>query len=163
MKMKDRYFVRSATLVLCLVSLLAGCRLQPQPWYMTAHKEGDAVQFCLAMESTCPQKGGISVSGISVYRYDSTAENELVWDAEPGSPFADQKISGVVTYGIPPKNWHNKLTPPPLVCGKAYLVNPGAIYFGLKCDGTVVVFDSPHLWEFFKDAPPAQPKSGDGP
>jgi hypothetical protein len=38
---------------------------------------------------------------------------------------------------------------PALVCGKAYLVNPGAHYFALKCDGTLVVFDDPHLEEFF--------------
>ena len=76
-------------------------------------------------------------------------DNELVWDAEPKNPITAGNISGVVTYGVPPKDWINKLTPPALVCGKAYLVNPGAHYFALKCDGTVVVFDAPHLEEFF--------------
>jgi hypothetical protein len=52
-------------------------------------------------------------------------------------------------YGVPPKDWINKLAPPALVCGKAYLVNPGAHYFALKCDGTVVVFDDLHREEFF--------------
>ena len=93
------------------------------------------------------------MSGISVYRYDSSYDNVLVWDAEPDNPVTDGKIGGVVTYGIPPKNWKNKLTPPPVVCGKAYLVNPGAMYFGLKCDGTVVVFDPQHLESFFRNEP----------
>ena len=73
-------------------------------------------------------------------------DNELVWDAEPENPITVGYISGMVTYGMPPKDWINKLAPPALVvCGKAYLVNPGAHYFALKCDGTVVVFDDPHL------------------
>lgn len=93
------------------------------------------------------------MSGISVYRYDSMYDNVLVWDAEPDNPITDGKISGVVTYGNPPRNWKNKLTPPALVCGKAYLVNPGAMYFGLKCDGTVVVFDPQHLENFFRNDP----------
>ena len=52
------------------------------------------------------------------------------------------------------------MTPPPVVCGKAYLVNPGAVYFGLKCDGTVVVFDSPQLDEFFTKEAEAAKKPG---
>jgi hypothetical protein len=59
---------------------------------------------------------------------------------------------------VAPKDWINKLTPPALICGKAYLVNPGAHYFALKCDGTVVVFDDPHLEEFFREKTPAEPE-----
>jgi len=50
-------------------------------------------------------------------------DNELVWEAEPDNPITDERISGVITYGIPPKNWSNKIKPPALICGKAYLVN----------------------------------------
>jgi hypothetical protein len=60
---------------------------------------------------------------------------------------------------VPPKDWINKLAPPALICGKAYLVNPGAHYFALKCDGTVVVFDDPHLEEFFRDNAPDKIRS----
>jgi hypothetical protein len=63
----------------------------------------------------------------------------------------------VVTYGVAPKDWINKLTPPALICGKAYLVNPGAHYFALKCDGSVVVFDDPHLKEVFQGKCTAEP------
>ena len=80
-------------------------------------------------------------------------DNALVWEAEPDNPLTDGKISGVITYGIPPKNWRNKGTSPALVCGKAYLVNPGALYFALQCDGTVVVFDPQHLENFFRNDP----------
>src|SRR6202023_4396171 len=79
---------------------------------------------------------------------------ELVWDAEPKNPITAGNISGVVTYGVAPKDWINKLTPPALICGKAYLVNPGAHYFALKCAGTIVVFDDPHLEEFFREKKP---------
>jgi hypothetical protein len=130
---------------------------------LTASKKGDAVQLCLSHESTCPQPEGVSPAGISVYRYDSTHDNELVWDAEPNDPEIDSKISGVVTYGIPPRNWSNKMTPPPLVCGKAYLVNPAAELFALKCDGSVVVLDFPHLEDFFSQVTPSpatKPSSG---
>jgi len=104
----------------------------------------------------CPQPEGVSPSSISVYRYDSTYYNELVWDTEPEDPTTD-RISGVITYGIPPKNWSNKRVPPALICGKAYLVNPGAYFFALKCDGSVVVFDSQHLEEFFRPENPPEP------
>jgi hypothetical protein len=77
-------------------------------------------------------------------------DNELVWDAEPDNPITDEGTSGVITYGIPPNNWSNKIVPPTLICGKAYLVNPGALFFALKCDGSVVVFDFQHLEEFFR-------------
>ena len=153
MRMKKGYFVISLFLV-CCVSFVTCC--QQQFWHLNARKEGDTVQLCLSNESVCPQPDGISPSGISVYRYDSMHDNELVWDAEPENPITDGRISGIVTYGIAPKNWQNKRTPPALVCGKAYLVNPGAIYFGLKCDGTVTVFDAQHLEYFFRqDALPA--------
>jgi hypothetical protein len=138
----------SVFLACCFVSFLAGC--QQQTWHLNARKEGDTVQLCLSNESTCPQPGGVSPAAISVYRYDSMYNNELVWDAEPENPITNGIINGMIKYGIPPKNWNNKLAAPALVCGKAYLVNPGAIYFGLKCDGTVVVFDSQHLENFFR-------------
>lgn len=50
---------------------------------------------------------------------------------------------------MPPNGWTNKLAPPALVCGKAYLFNPGSHYVALNCDGTLVLFDDPHLEEFF--------------
>jgi len=141
----------------CLVSLLTGCQQPQQLWHLTASKNSDTVQLCLSTELSCPQPEGVSPAGISVYRYDSTYDNELVWDTEPENPIINGRISGVVTYGIPPKNWSNKLAPPALVCGKAYLVNPGAEFFALKCDGSVVVFDSQHLEEFFRQETPSQP------
>jgi hypothetical protein len=145
--MKNVHLALSAALM-CFC--LTGCQLSTASWHLDARKAGDTVQLCLSNESTCPQKDGVSPAGISVYRYDSTASNELVWDAWPENPIASEKIDGIITYGVPPKNWRNKTTPPPLVCGKAYLVNPGANFFGLQCDGTVVVFDFQHLENFFR-------------
>jgi hypothetical protein len=84
-------------------------------------------------------------------------DNELVWDTDPEEPVTDGKISGVITYGIPPKDWTNKKAAPALICGKAYLVNPPAEFFALKCDGSVVVFDSQHLEEFFRQQDPPEP------
>jgi hypothetical protein len=124
---------------------------QGSSWHLAAGKKGDTVQLCLSNRDECPQVGGVSPSSISVYRWDNMHDNELVWDAEPKNPNTDRNIVGVVTYGAPPQDWINKLTPPALECGKAYLVNPGAHYFGLKCDGTVVVFDAPLLEQFFRD------------
>jgi hypothetical protein len=154
--MKNTYFAVSLFLPCCLVSLLTGCQQPPQLWHLTASKNSDTVQLCLSNESTCPQPEGVSPASLSVYRYDSTYDNELVWDTEPEEPVND-RISGVVTYGIPPKNWTNKIVPPALICGKAYLVNPGALFFALKCDGSVVVFDSQHLEEFFRQQDPPAP------
>ena len=156
MQMKTIYFSISVFLACCLVSFLTGCQLQPS-WHLNARKEGDTVQLCLSNEGACPQPGGVSPSSISVYRWDSMHDNELVWDAEPDNPITNGRISGIVTYGIPPNNWRNKMTPPALVCGKAYLVNPGALFFALKCDGTVVVFDSQHLETFFRGDPVPEP------
>ena len=156
MQIKSIYFAPSALLVLCFVSFATGCQQQP-PWHLDARKEGDTVQLCLSNESECPQPEGVSPAGISVYRYDSTHDNELVWDAEPDNPITHDRIAGTITYGTPPKNWTNKMAPPPLVCGKAYLVNPPATFFALKCDGTVVLFDSQHLEEFFAQAAPPGP------
>ena len=85
-------------------------------------------------------------------------DNEIVWDAEPDNPEGTERISGLITYGIPPKNWSNKMAPPPLICGKAYLVNPGANFFALKCDGSVVVFDFQHLEMFFRQETSGEPK-----
>jgi hypothetical protein len=152
--MKHIYLAISALLAFCLVGCMTG---SGQPWHLQARKAGDTVEICLSHEEKCPQPDGVSPAGISVYRYDSLGENELVWDTEPENPITNGRIDGTVTYGIPPKNWHNQLTPPALVCGKAYLVNPAASYFGLKCDGTVVVFDSPHLEEFFSQEAQAAP------
>ena len=142
---------RTCFAVLFFVLLLTGC-LQPfaSDWHLTASKKDNTVELCLSNKLECPQPEGVSPAGISVYRYDSMHDNELVWEAEPDNPETDGRISGVVTYGIPPKNWTNKLAPPALICGKAYLVNPGANYFGLKCDGSVVVFDAQHLEYFFR-------------
>jgi hypothetical protein len=95
----------------------------------------------------CPQPSGINTDDISVYRYDSVFNNKLVWEAASD---VEGRFDGIVTYGIPPQDWHNKLTPPALICGKAYLVNPGALFFALKCDGTVVTFDFQYLEEFFR-------------
>lgn len=155
MRLNRIYIAVSLPLACCFVALLAGCHLQP-PWHLTASKKGETVQLCLSHESTCPQPEGVSPAGISVYRYDSTRDNELVWDAEPDDPETDGKISGVVTYGIPPKNWSNKIVPRALVCGKAYLVNPAAELFALKCDGSVVILDYPHLEEFFRENSPPE-------
>ena len=160
--MKPAYFAVSVLSAFGLGSILSGCQIQ-QPWYLQAGNEGDTVQLCLSHGSECPQPGGVSPSGISVYRYDNTYNNELVWDASPENQITDGGFDGIFTYGIPPKNWRNQLTPPALVCGKAYLVNPPASFFALKCDGTVVMFDFQHLEEFFRqEAQPAAPKKGAG-
>jgi hypothetical protein len=131
----------------CFVAFLSGCQV-PKPLHLSAHKAGDTVRLCLSNERICPQQNGVGLSSISVYRYDSVRDNEIVWEAEPES-ITPERIDGVITYGIPPKNWRNKMTPPALVCGKAYLVNPGSNFFAIKCDGTVAVFDFQHLEEFF--------------
>jgi hypothetical protein len=150
----------SVFITCCFGSFLAGCQPQP-PWHLDARKEGDTVQLCLSNESKCPSPNGVSPGSISVYRYDSTYDNQLVWDMRPENPIADERISGIVTFGVAPKNWSNKLTPPELVCGKAYLVNPGANFFARKCDGTVLVFDFQHLEEFFRQTAVLEPtKSG---
>jgi len=146
--MENIYFAVSLFLSCCVVSVLTGC--QQQPWHLTASKNGDSVQLCLSNKVNCPQPEGVSPAGLSVYRYDSSHYNEIVWQAEPDDPITTDKISGVLTYGIAPKHWSNKITPPALICGKAYLVNPGANFFGLKCDGSVVVFDFQHLETFFR-------------
>ena len=151
--MENTYF--AVSLFLACVAL-GGCQ-QPHEWYLTASKQGEGVQLCLSNEVKCPQPDGVSPSGISVYRYDSTFDNELVWDVEPDNPITDARIRGLVTFGTPPANWSNKKGPPPLICGKAYLVNPGAHYFALKCDGSVVVFDSPDLETFFRKENPPEP------
>jgi hypothetical protein len=155
--MKQSSFAISALPAFCLVSILSGCQLQPQPWHLQAHREGETVQLCLSQQPECPQPGGLSTDDISVYRYDNLHDNELVWDTSRETESTNDKFDGVVTYGVPPKNWTNKLTPPALVCGKAYLVNPATLYFALKCDGTVVVFDSPHLEEFFEQEASRRP------
>lgn len=135
-------------LLTCYMAVaLASCR--SSSWHLAASKKGGTVELCLSNGDECPQPGGVSLDSISVYRWDNMHDNELVWDAAPDSPIPTRKISGEVTYGVPPKDWSNKLVPPALVCGKAYLVNPGAHYFALQCDGTVVLFDDPHLEEFF--------------
>ena len=136
----------------CLALSLASC--QSFSWHLAASKKDGTVELCLSNGDECPQAGGVSPSSISVYRWDNTHDNELVWDAQPKNPMTAGNISGVVTFGVPPKDWINKLAPPALICGKAYLVNPGAHYFALKCDGTVVVFDPPRLEEFFRGMHP---------
>jgi len=148
MQAKSTHIAFSLLLTCCLALSLASC--QNSSWHLAASKKGGTVELCLSNGDECPQAGGVSPSSISVYRWDNMHDNELVWDAEPKNPITAGNISGVVTYGVTPKDWINKLTPPALICGKAYLVNPGAHYFALKCDGTVVVFDDPHLEEFFQ-------------
>jgi hypothetical protein len=156
MQAKSTYIAFSLLLTCCVALSLASC--QNSSWHLAASKKGGTVELCLSNGDECPQAGGVSPSSISVYRWDNMHDNELVWDAEPKNPIAAGNISGVVTYGVAPKDWINKLTPPALICGKAYLVNPGAHYFALKCDGTVVVFDDPHLEEFFREKTPAEPE-----
>ena len=146
--MKSTYLAVSALLAFPLASCFTG--LQAGRWYLQARKEGDTVQLCLSQESQCPQPGGIRLDDISVYRYDNVFNNELVWETGTDTEITNDGIDGFVTFGIPPKNWQNKMKPPALVCGKAYLVNPPASFFALKCDGTVVTFDFQHLDEFFR-------------
>ena len=161
--MKNTCFAASLFLVVCVASLLAGCRVQY--WYLSASKSGDTVQICLSNDSTtCSQPGGVSPSSITVYRWDNMHDNELVWDAEPNDEVS-ATIAGVVTYGIPPSGWTNKLTPPPLACGKAYQVNPSSDkLFGLKCgDGSLIVTDFQHLEYFFRNIdPPDAPQKHSG-
>jgi hypothetical protein len=156
MQAKSTYIAFSLLPTCCLALSLASC--QNSSWHLAASKKGGTVELCLSNGDECPQAGGVSPSSISVYRWDNMHDNELVWDAEPKNPITAGNISGVVTYGVAPKDWINKRTPPAPICGKAYLVNPGAHYFALKCDGTVVVFDAPHLEEFFREKTPAEPE-----
>lgn len=128
-----------------------------QEWHLQARKEGDAVRLCISQKPECPQPGGITLSDISVYRYDNTFDNHLIWDTAPEAPEGSDPFDGAVTYGVAPKNWQNRLAAPAVACGKAYLVNPPALYFALKCDGTVVVFDPTHLEEFFDREASAAP------
>ena len=118
-------------LAFCLLSFSTGCQ-QQQPWHLNAREEGDMVQLCLSNESTCPQQDGISLDDISVYRYDSVHDNEIVWETSPEMSITNERIGGIVTCGIPPKNWRNRIRPSVLVCGKAYLVNPGPKLFARK-------------------------------
>jgi hypothetical protein len=137
----------------CLVPFLASCR--PQYWHLNASKRGNTVELCLSNGSTCPQSGGVSPSAIAVYQWDNMHDNELVWDAEPDDPETSGKISGLVTYGVPPSGWTNKKTPPSLTCGKAYQVVPTDQLFGPKCsDGSLVVIDFQHLEYFFRNIDP---------
>ena len=151
---------RRATVLAILSGAILGGALancQSSSWHLAAAKKDGAVELCLSNGDQCPQVGGVSPSSISVYRWENMHGNELVWDTEPKNLITPGSMSGVVTYGVPPKDWINKLMPPALVCGKAYLVNPGAHYFALKCDGTVVVFEAPHLEEFFRENAPTEP------
>jgi len=150
MQAKSTCIAFSLLLAGCLALSLASC--QSFSWHLAASKKGGTVELCLSNGDECPQAGGVSPSSISVYRWDNMHDNELVWDAEPKTPITAGNISGVFTYGVPPTGWTNNLAPPAVICGKAYLVNPGAHYFALKCDGTVVVFDDPHLEEFFRES-----------
>jgi len=154
MQVKHTYITFSLLLLCFLALSLASC--QRSSWHLAAAKKDGTVELCLSNGDECPQAGGVSLTSISVYRWDNMHDNNLVWDAEPKNPITAGNISGVVTYGVPPKDWINKLTPPAPVCGKAYLVNPGAYYFALKCDGTVVVFNDPHLEEFFRENAPTK-------
>ena len=153
MRTKNTCLAPSVFLAIGLASLLGGCR--PRYWFLGASKRDNSVQLCLSNGSTCPQPGGVSPSGISVYQWDNMHDNELVWDAEPDNPETSGRISGLVTYGIAPSGWTNKTAPSPLACGKAYQVNPAADkLFGLKCDGSVAVLDFQHLEYFFRNINP---------
>jgi hypothetical protein len=138
---------------------LAACGIRE--WHLTAAKNGKGVELCLSESEQCPLPGGISPSSISVYQWDNMHDNHLVWDIEPSNPVTDENISGVITYGEPPRGWVTHVVPSPIICGKAYLVNPGAHYFALKCDGTVTVFEAPKLEEFFRANHSATPVKGD--
>jgi hypothetical protein len=155
--MKSILLALSPLLACGLLLLGTGCQTQPE-WHMTASKQGDTVRICLSNGPSCPDPAGVSPAGIGVYEYDNTHDNRLVWDSQPDDPETGGKISGLVTYGVAPPHWTNKLTPPPLVCGKAYLVTPGSTLFGLKCDGTVVPLDYPQLDGYFRNLPPADIK-----
>jgi hypothetical protein len=145
-----------SVLTCCMALSLASCR-SSSSWHLAASKKGDTVELCLSNGDACPQPGGVSLTSISVYRWDNLHDNALVWDAQADNQTTEgTTISGTVTYGVPPNGWTNKLSPPALVCGKAYLVNPGAHYFALQCDGTLVLFDDPHLGEFFDGKLPAK-------
>jgi hypothetical protein len=148
-----RFIAFNIILLLPALTLsLASC--QSFSWHLSASKNGATVVLCLSNGDECPQPGGVSPSSITVYRWDNMHDNELVWDAKPENSITASRISGAVAYGVPPGDWINKLAPPALVCGKPYLVNPGAHYFALKCDGTVVVFDASHLEEWFRENAP---------
>jgi hypothetical protein len=152
--------VAASLLLACaLAPILASCR--GFSWHLAARRKSGTVELCLSNGEQCPDRGGVSPGSISVYRWDNMHDNALVWDAEPDNPVTAGNISGLVTWGAPPKGWNNKLTPPALVCGKAYLLNPGAHYFALKCDGTVVVFEATKLEQFFRENKSATPVAGD--
>ncbi len=154
---------RTALLALLLLtgSLLVLSPARGDDWHLAAHKKGDTVELCLSNGPQCPQTGGVSLSSISVYRWDNMHDNALVWDAGPDNPTTAGNISGLVTWGQAPKGWTNKLAPPVLVCGKAYLLNPGAHYFALTCGGAVTVFDAPQLEQFLRDNKSATPVKSD--
>lgn len=155
MQIKNTYIAVLLLLACYLAFSLVSC--QSFSWHLAASKKDGSVELCLSNEDKCPQPGGVSPSSISVYRWDNMHDNALVWDAEPENSITTGNISGVVTYGVPPKGWINKMVPPALICGKPYLVNPGSHYFALKCNGTVVVFDAPHLEDFFRENASAAP------
>jgi hypothetical protein len=73
-------------LICCAALSLASC--QGSLWRVAATKKGGTVELCLSNGTECPQPGGVSPSSISVYRWDNTHDNELVWDAEPENPRA---------------------------------------------------------------------------
>ena len=113
MQAKSTYIAFSLLPTCCLALSLASC--QNSSWHLAASKKGGTVELCLSNGDECPQPGGVSPSSITVYRWDNMHDNELVWDAEPKNPITAGKISGVVTYGVAPKDWINKLTPPALI------------------------------------------------
>src|SRR5947208_923470 len=82
-------------LTCCMALSLASC--QSSLWHLAASKNGDTIELCLSNGDECPQPGGVSLSSISVYRWDNMHDNELVWDAATDNPITAGKFTGVVT------------------------------------------------------------------
>jgi hypothetical protein len=141
-------------LTCCLALSLASC--QNSSWHLAASKKGGTVELCLSNGDARPQAGGVSPSSISVYRWDNMHDNELVWDAEPKNPITAGSISGVVTYGVAPKDWINKLTPPALICGK----DTSSTREPITSRGNVMgpsSYSTIRIWKSFRGNTPAEP------
>jgi hypothetical protein len=147
--MKNIVLAISALPAFCFVLFLAGCLQQP-PWHLNARKVGDTVQLCLSNESTCPQENGISLGDISVVMIPP--QTTRLFGTHRRKAQSSMRESVESLHSGSHQKTGAKITPPALVCGKAYLVNPGANFFALTCDGAVVVFDFQHLEEFFRQA-----------
>jgi hypothetical protein len=161
MQTRTAYVAASLFVAVTLAMSLASCG-DGGEWHLQAARINGNIELCLSNTPQCPQPGGVSPDSITVYRWDNMHDNVLVWDVEPTSPITPARIGGIITWGQPPERWQVHMIPAPVVCGKAYLVNPGAHYFGVNCDATrsVVVFDAPKLEEFFRTNKSATPVRG---